>query len=120
LDAQVRNQLRDEICRIQQRMHITTLFVTHDQAEALSIADRVGVMRAGVLEQIATPDEIYHRPATAFVGEVVGTMNRIRGRLVGPETVEVLGLSRSVAAADSQRVPGEAVTVLIRPEAVAP
>jgi putative spermidine/putrescine transport system ATP-binding protein len=118
LDAQVRNQLRDEIRRVQQRMHITTLFVTHDQAEALSIADRVGVMRAGVLEQIATPDEIYHRPATAFVGEFVGTMNRIPGRLVDPETVEVLGLSRPVAAADPPRVPGDRVTVLVRPEAV--
>jgi putative spermidine/putrescine transport system ATP-binding protein len=118
LDAQVRNQLRDEIRRLQQRLHITTLFVTHDQGEALSIADRVGVMRAGVLEQIATPDEIYHRPTTAFVGEFVGTMNRIPGRMVDSETVEVLGLRRPVAASESPRVAGEEVTVLVRPEAI--
>jgi putative spermidine/putrescine transport system ATP-binding protein len=118
LDAQVRTQLRDEIRRLQQRLHITTLFVTHDQAEALSVADRVGVMRGGQLEQIASPDDLYHRPTTAFVGEFVGTMNRIPGRMLNAETVEVLGQSRPVAASESPRVAGEQVTVLVRPEAV--
>jgi putative spermidine/putrescine transport system ATP-binding protein len=119
LDAQVRTQLRDEIRRVQQRLHITTLFVTHDQGEALSIADRVGVMRAGRLEQIATPDELYHRPATPFVAEFVGTMNRIRGVLVDSGTVEALGVRRPVSAPPSAPVPaGAEVTVLVRPEAV--
>jgi putative spermidine/putrescine transport system ATP-binding protein len=116
LDAQVRTQLRDEIRRVQQRLHITTLFVTHDQSEALSIADRVGVMRSGRLEQIATPDELYHRPATAFVAEFVGTMNRLPGRMSDQDTVEVLGVRRPVAGGPSQT--GDAVTVLVRPEAV--
>jgi putative spermidine/putrescine transport system ATP-binding protein len=118
LDAQVRSQLRDEIRRVQQRLHITTLFVTHDQSEALSIADRVGVMRQGVLEQIATPDELYHHPATAFVAEFVGTMNRLPGVLVDPDTVEVLGQRRPVRASPPSVVPGAAVEVLVRPEAV--
>ena len=115
LDAQVRTQLRDEIRRVQQRLHITTLFVTHDQSEALSIADRVGVMRSGRLEQIATPDELYHRPATAFVAEFVGTMNRLPGRRLDPDTVEVLGVRRPVPAGSAA---GPEVTVLVRPEAV--
>ncbi len=118
LDAKVRTQLRDEIRRLQQRLRLTTLFVTHDQAEALSVADRVGVMRDGRLEQIASPDELYHRPATAFVGEFVGTMNRVPGRMLGPDTVEVLGVVRRVAAGESPRLTDEAVTVLVRPEAV--
>jgi putative spermidine/putrescine transport system ATP-binding protein len=118
LDAQVRLQLRDEIRRVQQRLHITTLFVTHDQAEALSIADRVGVMRAGRLEQIATPDELYHRPATAFVAEFVGTMNRLPGQLVGPDEVEVLGVRRPFRPPSHPVTTGDLVTVLVRPEAI--
>ena len=77
LDAKVRLQLREQIRSLQQRLGTTTLFVTHDQEEALSMADRVGVMRDGTLEQIATPDELYDRPATPFVAEFVGIMNRI-------------------------------------------
>jgi putative spermidine/putrescine transport system ATP-binding protein len=118
LDAQVRGQLRDEIRRVQQRLHITTLFVTHDQAEALSIADRVGVMRRGVLEQIATPDELYHRPTTKFVAEFVGTMNRLPGRLVDPDTVEVLDLRRPIFSRPDTIATGDPVEVLVRPEAV--
>ncbi|WP_018351385.1 ABC transporter ATP-binding protein [Longispora albida] len=111
LDAQVRNQLRDEIRRIQQRLGTTTLFVTHDQSEALSIADRVGVLRAGQVEQLAAPDELYHRPATAFVAEFVGTTNRLQARRVSPDTVEVLGSRRPLAGT------GDA-EVLVRPEAI--
>ncbi len=81
LDAKVRLQLREQIRTLQQRLGTTTLFVTHDQEEALSMADRVGVMRAGKLEQVAAPDELYSRPATAFVAEFVGTMNRLPGEL---------------------------------------
>ena len=72
LDAKVRAQLRDQIRRIQLEVGITTLFVTHDQEEALAIADRVGVMREGHLEQLAPPTEVYSRPATSFVAEFVG------------------------------------------------
>jgi putative spermidine/putrescine transport system ATP-binding protein len=91
LDAKVRVQLREQIRSLQQRLHTTTLFVTHDQEEALSMADRVGVMRDGRLEQVAAPSQLYARPATAFVAEFVGTMNRIPGELAGDGRVHVLG-----------------------------
>ncbi|WP_406433536.1 ABC transporter ATP-binding protein [Streptomyces sp. NBC_00631] len=114
LDAKVRLSLREEIRRLQQELGITTLFVTHDQEEALSIADRVAVMRAGRLEQCAEPAELYGRPATAFVAEFVGTMSRIPGT-VKDGSVEVLGQR---LPADGQ-VPGTGeVDVLVRPEAV--
>ena len=96
LDAKVRLQLREQIRTLQQRLGITTIFVTHDQEEALSMADRVGVMRDGRLEQVADPSELYSRPATAFVAEFVGTMNRLPGELAGPGTVTVLGASCAV------------------------
>jgi putative spermidine/putrescine transport system ATP-binding protein len=82
LDAKVRVQLRDEIRRIQQELAITTLFVTHDQEEALAVADRVAVMRAGGIEQIGTPEELYATPTTRFVAEFVGTSNRLRAEVV--------------------------------------
>ncbi|SDY90046.1 putative spermidine/putrescine transport system ATP-binding protein [Amycolatopsis xylanica] len=116
LDAQVRNQLRDEIRRLQLRVGITTLFVTHDQEEALSIADRVGVMRAGRLEQCDTPAELYARPATAFVAEFVGTMNHLPGVIAGDD-VEVAGC-RLPLANRGTRTEGQQVKVLVRPESV--
>jgi putative spermidine/putrescine transport system ATP-binding protein len=114
LDAQVRVQLREEIRRIQLEFGITTVFVTHDQAEALSVADRVGVLRDGRLEQVATPDELYERPATAFVAEFVGTMNRLPARVVDGG-VELLGTRRPVAGAAPARGP---VVALVRPESL--
>jgi putative spermidine/putrescine transport system ATP-binding protein len=114
LDAKVRLTLREEIRRLQQELGITTLFVTHDQEEALSVADRVAVMRAGRLEQCAEPAELYGRPATAFVAEFVGTMSRIPGRLSGT-TVEVLGLR---LPAEGTLPAAAEVDVLVRPEAV--
>jgi putative spermidine/putrescine transport system ATP-binding protein len=88
--------------------------VTHDQEEALSIADRVAVMRAGRLEQCAEPAELYGRPATAFVAEFVGTMSRIPGVLKGGD-VEVLGQRLPV---DGETPHATDVDVLVRPEAV--
>ena len=79
LDAKVRRELREEIRRIQIVVGTTTLFVTHDQEEALALGDRVGVMSAGRLEQIAPPAELYDRPAHAFVAEFVGLTNRLPG-----------------------------------------
>ena len=117
LDARVRAQLRAEIRRVQQRLGITTLFVTHDQAEALSIADRVGVMSAGRLEQIGPPEEVYERPATPFVAEFVGTMNHVAGRLMSDGRLEVLGRSLN-AIGGNGRVRGSSVDVLVRPEAL--
>jgi putative spermidine/putrescine transport system ATP-binding protein len=90
LDAKVRVQLRDEIRRIQLRLGITTVFVTHDQEEALAISDRVAVMNDGVIEQIGTPEEIYLRPATARVAAFVGLSSRVAG-VVRHGRVSVLG-----------------------------
>jgi len=117
LDAQVRVQLRGEIRRIQQRLGITTLFVTHDQSEALSIADRVGVMRSGSLEQLDTPENVYRRPATAFVAAFVGAMNRLPGRIGDQGEVQVLGQRLRVLNPDGQKS-GSEVDALLRPEAV--
>ncbi len=114
LDAQVRVQLREEIRRLQLELGITTVFVTHDQAEALSVADRVGVMREGRLEQVASPDDLYERPATAFVAGFVGTMNRIPA-VLGDGDVEFLGVRREVLGATPP--PGPAYA-LVRPEAL--
>ena len=85
LDAKVRVQLRDEIRRIQTELGITTLFVTHDQEEALAVADRVAVMNAGNIEQIGTPEELYTSPASAFVANFVGLSNRIPATVSGRE-----------------------------------
>jgi len=114
LDAKVRAQLRDEIRRIQLEVGITTLFVTHDQEEALAIADRVGVMRAGHLEQLAPPTEVYSRPATSFVAEFVGLSNRLAGE-VKDGSVIVRGCTLPLVERDT---PNGQVVALVRPEAV--
>jgi putative spermidine/putrescine transport system ATP-binding protein len=114
LDAKVRLQLRDEIRRIQQEFGITTLFVTHDQEEALSMADRVAVMRAGRLEQCAAPAELYDRPATAFVAQFVGTMNHLSGQVVEAGTVRLAG--RELPVDGACPAAGTEVKVLLRPE----
>ena len=114
LDAKVRAQLRDEIRRIQLEVGITTLFVTHDQEEALAIADRVGVMREGHLEQLAPPVEVYSRPATSFVAEFVGLSNRLSGTVRGGDVI-VRGCTLPLVERDT---PDGEVVVLVRPEAV--
>jgi putative spermidine/putrescine transport system ATP-binding protein len=120
LDAKVRVQLRDEIRRIQTQLGTTTLFVTHDQEEALSISDRVVVLSHGKIEQVGTPSEIYGNPRTVFVAQFVGTMNRIEGTVVtgGRGLIESRGTVLHAAAA--RDLPGGArVLLLIRPEAIA-
>jgi putative spermidine/putrescine transport system ATP-binding protein len=117
LDARVRHQLRAEIRQVQQRLGITTLFVTHDQSEALSLADRVGVMNAGQLEQIDTPENVYRHPATPFVAEFVGAMNRVAGRIADDGQVVVLGQRVPTIGPDAH-APGTAVEALLRPEAL--
>ncbi|MDQ1043860.1 ABC transporter ATP-binding protein [Streptomyces sp. V4I2] len=116
LDAKVRTTLREEIRRLQQELGITTLFITHDQEEALSMADRVAVMRDGRVEQCSTPTELYSRPATAFVAGFVGTMSRVPGVMAAGDTVEVLG--RRVPVTGDGAAAGASVDVLLRPEGV--
>jgi len=112
LDAKVRTQLREEIRRIQLEVGTTTLFVTHDQEEALGIADRVGVMRQGILEQIAAPTELYERPLTSFVAEFVGLTNPLPAK-VASGSAEVLGVQVPTVAGSITSGSGLA---LIRPE----
>ncbi len=114
LDAKVRSQLRDEIRRIQLEVGTTTLFVTHDQEEALAVADRVGVIHAGRLEQIASPGDLYDRPRTAFVAEFVGLSNRLRGRARSGES-SLLGTRLPLLPGSATDGP---VTAFVRPESV--
>jgi len=114
LDAKVRSRLRDEIRRVQLEVGTTTLFVTHDQEEALAIADRVGVMNAGRLEQLGPPTTIYSRPATPFVAEFVGLTNRLAG-VVQDGEVDVRGARLPLVKPDTPNGPAIA---LVRPEAV--
>ncbi len=115
LDAQVRVNLREEIRRLQLSLGTTTLFVTHDQEEAMAISDRVGVMNHGQLEQIDTPDGLYNNPSTSFVAGFVGTMNRIPAEL-NNGFVQIFG--KRIPALKSNNESG-AVFALIRPEAIA-
>ncbi|GAA1437364.1 ABC transporter ATP-binding protein [Microlunatus lacustris] len=112
LDAKVRAQLRDEIRRVQLEVGTTTLFVTHDQDEALAMADRVGVMNAGRLEQLDVPEVLYAAPRSAFVADFVGLMNRVPAEVADGQ-VRVLGATLPALAGSVDRGPGLA---LIRPE----
>ncbi len=112
LDAKVRTQLREEIRRIQFELGTTTLFVTHDQEEALGIADRVGVMRNGTLQQIGTPSQLYDHPKTAFVAEFVGLTNQLK--------VSVTRGSFELLKSEAKTLPGSINSgegiALVRPE----
>jgi putative spermidine/putrescine transport system ATP-binding protein len=116
LDAKVRVQLREEIRRIQLELGITTLYVTHDQEEALSVSDHVAVMYGGRIEQMGSPAEMYSAPATPFVAEFIGTMNRLEGTVVDGG-VEHGGTTLRIDEAQN-RPRGERVLVLVRPETV--
>ena len=114
LDAKVRVGLREQIRRIQTELGITTVFVTHDQEEALAVADRVAVMRSGRIEQIGTPEELYTTPATPFVADFVGLSNRVPG-LVSGGGVTVLGQKLGVLGDAPAAGP---VLAYVRPEDV--
>ncbi len=119
LDATVRLQLRDEIRRIQTRLGITTLFVTHDQEEALSVSDRVVVLSQGRIEQVGAPAEIYGDPRTVFVARFIGTMNRITGTVpaTGQGVIEAHGQLLRADRAHAWRA-GAPTLLLIRPESI--
>ncbi|MCS6920332.1 MAG: putative 2-aminoethylphosphonate ABC transporter ATP-binding protein [Elioraea sp.] len=119
LDALVRAHLREEIKALQRRLGITTIMVTHDQEEALSIADRVVVMNRGRIEQVGTPDEVYRHPRTLFVAGFVGRMNSLPATVIDAATVQV-GAVRLACTAAAGRETGQAVQICLRPEDVLP
>ncbi len=122
LDAKVRVSLRDEIRAIQKRLGITTIFVTHDQEEALSISDRIIVMYQGIAEQVATPFEIYNRPATKFVANFVGTLNVLDGTVADADKGVIKVADGKVTLKGKlgqEQRNGTAVSLALRPEAIA-
>jgi putative spermidine/putrescine transport system ATP-binding protein len=121
LDAQIRQSLRQEIRTIQQQLGITTVYVTHDQDEALSLSDRVVVMHGGLIEQVGTPAEIYHRPQTLFVGRFVGSLNVLAATVVDPSRGTFRVMDQLVCLGPelgAGRASSEAVRITCRPEQV--
>jgi ABC-type Fe3+/spermidine/putrescine transport system ATPase subunit len=120
LDAKLRVEMRGEIRRLHKLLGITVLYVTHDQEEALAISDRIAVMRAGKVEQIATPRVIYERPATPFVASFVGTANLFDGvvRALDGDAAEIAFAGVTMRANGVRRNVGEAVRLSLRPEAL--
>jgi len=117
LDANLREQMRFEIRRIHQETGITTIYVTHDQAEAMVIADHVAVMNSGQIEQVGTPEEIYERPQSRFVASFIGQANCLPARVVAPGIVRCGELE--VRATDQgQFHPGDEVVLCVRPHAL--
>lgn len=119
LDAKIRISLRQEIRSIQRQLGITTIYVTHDQEEALSISDRIVVMSKGNIEQIGTPTEIYNTPATRFVASFVGTLNVLNAEVKNGAQKEVAIDGQTVGVSDAVEAPtGQSIAVAIRPEAI--
>jgi len=118
LDAKIRVALRTEIRAIQRELGITTIYVTHDQEEALSLSDRIVVMSEGRVEQIGTPSEVYNAPRTAFVASFVGTLNVLRGTVADPARgrMAVDGQEIAVVRGLHQAQVGEERAVALRPE----
>ncbi|MDX2313043.1 MAG: putative 2-aminoethylphosphonate ABC transporter ATP-binding protein [Gammaproteobacteria bacterium] len=114
LDAKVRVHLRHEVKDLQRRLGITTVMVTHDQEEALTMADRIVVMDHGKIEQIGTPLEIYREPRTSFVADFIGTMNFVPGTICGPDSVRYGQLELACDTDGLAR--GTPVTIAVRPE----
>ena len=123
LDAKLREQMRVEIRAIQQRLGITSVYVTHDQVEAMTLSDRIVVMNKGRIEQVGTPQAIYQRPATRFVADFIGKANFVEARVLSQSDGYV-----RVRSFDSQELvvhsperaplPGDILTLVVRPEAV--
>jgi putative spermidine/putrescine transport system ATP-binding protein len=120
LDAKIRVALRGEIRAIQRQLGITTVYVTHDQEEALSLSDRVVVMSNGRIEQIGTPSEIYNFPSTAFVASFVGTLNLVTARVIDPGAgrLSLDGQEIRTSKAVADVAAGEPVTLAVRPEGI--
>jgi iron(III) transport system ATP-binding protein len=121
LDAQLRDDMRGELKRLQSKIGITTVYVTHDQSEALALSDRIAVIDRGRIVQIGAPQDIYFRPASPFVARFVGATNLLPGRLLGMSDgrgqVEVLS-GRQIQCVVPQKIGDPAVSVSIRPESI--
>ncbi|MGQ0675604.1 MAG: ABC transporter ATP-binding protein, partial [Rhodospirillales bacterium] len=120
LDAKIRVSLREEIRAVQRALDITTIYVTHDQEEALSMSDRIVVMNEGRMEQLGTPFEIYNYPLTRFVASFVGTLNVLRGVVADPASGRITVDGQDIVAAKglAGAKKGDARAVALRPEAV--
>jgi len=122
LDAKLRVQMRSEIRDLQRRLAITTIYVTHDQEEAMAVSDRIAVMNQGSIVQLGSAEDLYHRPASLFVAQFIGRVNLIAGRVTSKAgdgvVVAALGTSFALADAPAGVVPGTDVRLLLRPEAV--
>jgi putative spermidine/putrescine transport system ATP-binding protein len=114
LDAKLRLEVRDEIRALQRRLGLTTIFVTHDQEEALAVSDRMAIMHDGKVQQVGTPDTLYEKPANLFVADFLGKMNFFSGRMDGGE-VFATGQGLRLAVADA---PAHATRIGVRPERV--
>ncbi|MDQ0252932.1 iron(III) transport system ATP-binding protein [Evansella vedderi] len=121
LDAKLRLLMRDEIRRLQKRLGITAIYVTHDQSEAMSMSDKVIVMNNGKIEQVGSPQEIYQRPTSRFVADFIGTANFIQGKVLGRKENELeIQTADTIlrAAAYGDFFEGQSVLIVVRPEAV--
>jgi iron(III) transport system ATP-binding protein len=121
LDAQLRVQMRGEIVRLQKELAITTIYVTHDQEEAMAISDRIAIMEGGQIAQIGTAEELYQRPASQFVAGFLGSANLLRGTVIAIEaastTIEILD-HRWELSSESPVAAGKPVDAVVRPEAL--
>jgi len=119
LDARLRRQMREEIRDLQQRLGLTVVYVTHDQAEAMAVSDRIVVMSRGVIAQEAAPRELYERPRDAFVAGFMGDANRVRGMLARrTDGLADVRLGRATVAMPHRDQPDGEVEVSIRPESI--
>ena len=119
LDAKVRERLRLELMLLQKKFSFSSLYVTHDQSEAMALADRVAVMDMGKISQVGSPDAIYLRPASRYVANFVGSTNEVEGIVVGtegPHVVADTGLGRLRGRSDTPTVPGQKAAILFRPQ----
>ncbi len=122
LDAKLREQMRTEIRRIQKSVGITSVYVTHDQVEAMTLSDRIVVMNKGVIEQVGPPPEVYRRPSTRFVADFIGRANFIEGQVLeqrqGQVVVDLLGRPVPVPYSNGGLARGQEITLVLRPEAL--
>ena len=123
LDAKLRVEMRQEIRELQRRLAITTVYVTHDQEEAMAVSDRIAVMNEGTVVQDGSAEDLYHRPASEFVARFVGRVNLVAGRVAALDdtgaTFDALGGTVRVRAVPAGLAPGDAVRLVVRPEAIA-